>query len=178
MIYKVIPLCLTVREERNQTQALRLQQDEAYLASLRADQEKDRKKKEEEEQKRRQEEVARQVVLAEERRQQTLQEEKERRSESLPPEPSPDNPDSVKIVFKLPNDSRVERRFLFTQSLTVIHDFLFSLKETPEKFQIVTNFPRRVLPCLPTEERPIPPTLKEAGLSRSEVLFVQDLTDD
>ncbi|MGH0138871.1 UNVERIFIED_CONTAM: hypothetical protein FKN15_068099 [Acipenser sinensis] len=58
------------REERNQTQALRLQQDEAYLASLRADQEKDRKKKEEEEQKRRQEEVARQVVLAEERRQQ------------------------------------------------------------------------------------------------------------
>lgn len=166
------------REERNQTQALRLQQDEAYLASLRADQEKDRKKKEEEEQKRRQEEVARQVVLAEERRQQTLQEEKERRSESLPPEPSPDNPDSVKIVFKLPNDSRVERRFLFTQSLTVIHDFLFSLKETPEKFQIVTNFPRRVLPCLPTEERPIPPTLKEAGLSRSEVLFVQDLTDD
>ncbi|MGH0140364.1 UNVERIFIED_CONTAM: hypothetical protein FKN15_042105 [Acipenser sinensis] len=166
------------REERNQTQALRLQQDEAYLASLRADQEKDRKKKEEEEQKRRQEEVARQIVLAEERRQQTLQEEKERRSESLPPEPSPDNPDSVKIVFKLPNDSRVERRFLFTQSLTVIHDFLFSLKETPEKFQIVTNFPRRVLPCLPTEERPIPPTLKEAGLSRSEVLFVQDLTDD
>ncbi|MBN3275780.1 FAF2 factor, partial [Polyodon spathula] len=166
------------REERNQTQALRLQQDEAYLASLRADQEKDRKKKEEEEQKRRQEEVAREIVLAEERRQQTLQEEKERRSESLPPEPSPDNPDSVKIVFKLPNDSRVERRFLFTQSLTVIYDFLFSLKETPEKFQIVTNFPRRVLPCLPTEERPIPPTLKEAGLSRSEVLFVQDLTDD
>ncbi|KAK6474888.1 FAS-associated factor 2 isoform X2 [Huso huso] len=166
------------REERNQTQALRLQQDEAYLASLRADQEKDRKKKEEEEQKRRQEEVARQIVLAEERRQQTLQEEKERRSESLPPEPALDNPDSVKIVFKLPNDSRVERRFLFTQSLTVIHDFLFSLKETPEKFQIVTNFPRRVLPCLPTEERPIPPTLKEAGLSRSEVLFVQDLTDD
>ncbi|XP_058852411.1 FAS-associated factor 2-like isoform X1 [Acipenser ruthenus] len=166
------------REERNQTQALRLQQDEAYLASLRADQEKDRKKKEEEEQKRRQEEAARQIILAEERRQQTLQEEKERRSESLPPEPSPDNPDSVKIVFKLPNDSRVERRFLFTQSLTVIHDFLFSLKETPEKFQIVTNFPRRVLPCLPTEERPIPPTLKEAGLSRSEVLFVQDLTDD
>ncbi|KAJ4946475.1 hypothetical protein JOQ06_024142 [Pogonophryne albipinna] len=119
-----------------------------------------------------------QSVLAEERRQRMLEEEKERKSECLPPEPLPDDPESVKIVFKLPNDTRVERRFLFGQSLTVIYDFLFSLKESPEKFQIITNFPRRVLPCLPTEEQPNPPTLKEAGLSRSEVLFVQDLTDD
>ncbi|MEQ2174242.1 FAS-associated factor 2 [Goodea atripinnis] len=110
---------------------------------------------------------------------QTLEEEKERKSECLPPEPPADDPESVKIVFKLPNDTRVERRFLFALSHSqVIHDFLFSLKETPEKFQIVTNFPRRVLPCLPTEEQSNPPTLKEAGLSRSEVLFVQDLTDD
>ncbi|KAL0176190.1 hypothetical protein M9458_028520, partial [Cirrhinus mrigala] len=56
------------REERNQTQVLRQQQDEAYLASLRADQEKDRKKREEQEQKRQEEEKARQSVLAEERR--------------------------------------------------------------------------------------------------------------
>uniref|UniRef100_A0A672K281 FAS-associated factor 2 n=1 Tax=Sinocyclocheilus grahami TaxID=75366 RepID=A0A672K281_SINGR len=166
------------REERNQTQVLRQQQDEAYLASLRADQKKAIKKREEQEQKRQEEENARQSILAEERRRRTLEEEKERKSECLPPEPSLDDPDSVKIVFKLPNDSRVERRFLFSQSLTIIHDFLFSLKETPEKFQIVTNFPRRVLPCLPTEEQPNPPTLMEAGLSRSEVLFVQDLTDD
>uniref|UniRef100_A0A3B4U5F4 FAS-associated factor 2 n=1 Tax=Seriola dumerili TaxID=41447 RepID=A0A3B4U5F4_SERDU len=166
------------REERNQTQVLRQQQDEAYLASLRADQEKDRKKREEQEQRRQEEEKVRQSALAEERRRRTLEEEKERKSECLPPEPPADDPESVKIVFKLPNDTRVERRFLFGQSLTVIYDFLFSLKETPEKFQIVTNFPRRVLPCLPTEEQPNPPTLKEAGLSRSEVLFVQDLTDD
>nr|KAF6446659.1 Fas associated factor family member 2 [Rousettus aegyptiacus] len=139
------------REERNQTQVLRQQQDEAYLASLRADQEKERKKREEE---------------------------KERKLECLPPEPSPDDPESVKIIFKLPNDSRVERRFHFSQSLTVIHDFLFSLKESPEKFQIEANFPRRVLPCIPSEEWPNPPTLQEAGLSHTEVLFVQDLTDE
>ncbi|KAG7273227.1 hypothetical protein CRUP_031534 [Coryphaenoides rupestris] len=164
--------------ERNQTQVLRQQQDEAYLASLRADQEKDRKKKEEQERQRQEEEKVLQSALAEERKRQTLEEEKERKSECLPQEPPADDPESVKIVFKLPNDTRVERRFLFDQSLTVIYDFLFSLKETPEKFQIVTNFPRRVLPCLPTEEQPNAPTLKEAGLSRSEVLFVQDLTDD
>uniref|UniRef100_A0A3B5Q1P5 FAS-associated factor 2 n=1 Tax=Xiphophorus maculatus TaxID=8083 RepID=A0A3B5Q1P5_XIPMA len=166
------------REERNQTQVLRQQQDEAYLASLRADQEKERKKRAEMEQRKQEEEKVRQSALAEEIRRRTLEEEKERKSECLPPEPPADDPESVKIVFKLPNDTRVERRFLFGQSLTVIHDFLFSLKETPEKFQIVTNFPRRVLPCLPTEEQSNPPTLKEAGLSRSEVLFVQDLTDD
>lgn len=58
----------TVREERNQTQVLRQQQDEAYLASLRADQEKDRKKREEQEQLRQEEEKVRQTALAEERR--------------------------------------------------------------------------------------------------------------
>lgn len=62
--------------------------------------------------------------------------------------------------------------------LQVIHDFLFSLKESPEKFQIEANFPRRVLPCTPSEEWPNPPTLQEAGLSHTEVLFVQDLTDE
>ncbi|CAI9542490.1 unnamed protein product [Staurois parvus] len=166
------------REERNQTQVLRQQQDEAYLASLRADQEKERKKREKQEQKRREEEEAQLRQLAEERKKRTLQEEKERRSECLPAEPQPDHPDSVKIGFKMPNDTRVERRFLFTQPLSVIHDFLFSLKETPEHFQIVANFPRRVLPCLPSEEAPVPPTLQEAGLGRSQLLFVQDLTDE
>lgn len=58
-----------LREERNQTQVLRQQQDEAYLVSLRADQEKERKKKEEQEQKRQEEEAARLTRLAEERRQ-------------------------------------------------------------------------------------------------------------
>uniref|UniRef100_A0A6I8P9S7 Fas associated factor family member 2 n=1 Tax=Ornithorhynchus anatinus TaxID=9258 RepID=A0A6I8P9S7_ORNAN len=56
------------REERNQTQVLRQQQDEAYLASLRADQEKERKKREEREQRRRKEEEVQQQKLAEERR--------------------------------------------------------------------------------------------------------------
>ncbi|KAK7922592.1 hypothetical protein WMY93_009494 [Mugilogobius chulae] len=144
------------REQRNQTQEIRKRQDEEFEASLRADQEKERKKREEQEQKRQEEEKVRQSVLMEERRRRKLEEEKERKSECLPP--------SHKRMIQI--------------SLTVIHDFLFSLKETPEKFQIVTNFPRRVLPCLPSEEEPNPPTLKEAGLSRCEVLFVQDLTDD
>ncbi|KAG8128446.1 hypothetical protein E2320_015296 [Naja naja] len=116
--------------------------NQTYLVSERLErsgertQEKGRAREEE-----RKEEEVQQQKLAEERRRQTLQEEKERKSECLPPEPHPDDPESVKIIFKMPNDSRVERRFHFTQSLTVIHDFLFSLKESPEKFQIEANFP-------------------------------------
>lgn len=98
------------REERNQTQVLRQQKDEAYLASLRADQEKERKTREEPELKgRKEEEEVQQQKLAEERGARNLQEEKEGKLEYLPPEPSPDDPESVKIIFKLANDSRVER---------------------------------------------------------------------
>lgn len=50
---------------------------------------------------------------------QTLAEEKERKSECLLPEPPQDDPDCLEIMFKLPNDTRVKRRFLFSQSLTV-----------------------------------------------------------
>ncbi|PIO29819.1 hypothetical protein AB205_0118100 [Aquarana catesbeiana] len=60
------------REERNQTQVLRQQQDEAYLASLRADQEKERKKREKQEQKRREEEEAQLRQLAEERKKRVI----------------------------------------------------------------------------------------------------------
>ncbi|ELW64166.1 FAS-associated factor 2 [Tupaia chinensis] len=140
------------REERNLTRELRQQQNEAYLASLRAAQEKERKKREEWEQKPWKEEEVQQQKLAEERRRRNLQEERKRKLECLPPEPSPDDPESDKIIFKLPSDSRVERRFHFSQSLTVIHDFLFSLKESPEKFPVEANFPKQVLPCIPSEE--------------------------
>ena len=51
---------------------LRQQQDEAYLASLRADQEKERKKREERERKRRKEEEVQQQKLAEERRRRVM----------------------------------------------------------------------------------------------------------
>lgn len=54
------------RLERSMTQELRQQQDAAYLESLKADQEKDRKKREAEE-KKRQEEAEKQRLIDEER---------------------------------------------------------------------------------------------------------------
>ena len=46
---------------------------------------------------------------------------------------------------------------------------------SPDQFDIVTNFPRRTLPCKPSPEHPSPPSLKEAGFGKSEMLFVSDL---
>jgi len=54
------------RLERNMTQTLRQQQDEAYLESLRADQEKEKRKQEEIERKR-QEELEKQRLIDEEK---------------------------------------------------------------------------------------------------------------
>ncbi|MEE6479872.1 hypothetical protein FKM82_012395 [Ascaphus truei] len=168
------------REERNQTKVLRQPAGRGISVIAASYQENGSQEEGEagEEKKEGEEEQAHSLDSCSGREIRNLQEEKERKSECLPAEPLPDHPDGVKIIFKMPNDTRVERRFLFTQSLLVIHDFLFSLKETPEKFQIVANFPRRVLPCLPSDEVPVPPTLQEAGFGRSQLLFVQDLTDE
>lgn len=62
----------------------------------------------------------------------------------------------------------------FVQTL---YNYVFVHEASPDDFQIVTNFPRRVLPCQPPAEdmdsQPVP-TFAEFGLGRSEMLFVHD----
>lgn len=55
-----------------------------------------------------------------------------------------------------------------------LHYFAFCHEDCPDDFHIVTNFPRRTLPCEPSEEGPDPPSFVEAGLGKNEMLFVQD----
>ncbi|KAK3720481.1 hypothetical protein RRG08_058369 [Elysia crispata] len=162
------------RAERSFNQSLRQEQDEAYLQSLRADQEKERKKREEKEKeaelerKRKQEE--------EEREQQFLEKEqkKSRIEQELPPEPASSHPESIRILLKIPSGSRIERRFLRNQSLKWLYYYVFCHKECPDDFQIVTNFPRRTLPCEPQDGEADPPSFEEVGLGPSEMLFVHD----
>lgn len=162
------------REERSFNQTLRQQQDEAYLESLKADQEKARKRQEEEKEVRQIE----QQKEEEELERQRLIQEKENRKEVLkskiPAEPDSTDPDTVKIVLKLPHGTRVERRFLKSQSLKDLYHFAFCNEDCPDDFHIVTNFPRRTLPCEPKDGEPEPPTFAEAGLGKNEMLFVQD----
>lgn len=107
------------RYEASLNRSLRAHQDEAFLESLRADQEKERRKEEErlarEAELRREEEEAR----AEEERRQSIAREKIESVDKVPDEPDSQHPDAVHVVFKLPCGSRIERRFLKTHSLEV-----------------------------------------------------------
>lgn len=162
------------RAERSFNQSLRQEQDEAYLESLRADQEKERKKREERE---REEELERKRRQEEEEREQHFLEQEQKKSElevQIPPEPASSHPDSIRLLLKIPSGSRIERRFLKTESLKWLYYYVFCHKECPDDFQIVTNFPRRTLPCEPQDGKPDPPSFEEVGLGKSEMLFVHD----
>jgi len=178
------------RRERAISQHLREEQDAAYLESLLVDQEKERKKREEEEEKQR--ELESSLREAEEARKEAEMVEllKALLLTRLPEEPSSDHPDGVRILLKCPSGSRLERRFLKTQPIQDLFNFIFCHEETPDDFSIIKNFPRSEIPGSPPklqdyrylltgEECPDDdalhtPTFADVGLSSSEMLFVQD----
>lgn len=67
---------------------------------------------------------------------------------------------------------RLERRFRQSHSLKLLYFYVFCHPESPDNFDITTNFPRTVLRCRPEQN---PDTFEEAGLGRSVMLFVNDL---
>jgi len=165
----------TDRHERNMAQSLRQQQDEAYLLSLKADQEKEKKKQDEQKKKRDAELEKTRMIDDEMKRIEDLKNQKSLAAKTLKKEPSAQHPDAIRTVIKLPNGTRLERRFLKTDSLSHLYQFVFSHAEAPNVFDIATNFPKRNLPCKASSSNPTPPSFAEAGLGRSEMLFVYDL---
>ena len=89
--------------------------------------------------------------------------------------PDANDPDSVRILIKLPEGQRLERRFIKQQSLKYLYYYVFCHPESPDEFDITTNFPRKVLDCKPKENEPDPPSFEDAGLGQSTMLFVNDL---
>ncbi|KAJ8945725.1 hypothetical protein NQ314_009087 [Rhamnusium bicolor] len=138
------------RFEASINRSLRSQQDEAFMESLRADQEKERRREEQRMAKEAEKRMLEEEARAEEERRQSIAREKIDSISRVPSEPEAAHPDAVHVVFKLPCGSRLERRFLKTHSL------------------------ERVLKCRP-ENAEIIETLEEAGLKNREVLFVNDL---
>lgn len=81
------------------------------------------------------------------------------------------NPLAIKLVIKLPTGNRFERIFLKTDPLSDLYKFVFSNEECPLNFEIVTNFPRKVIEC--TEETET--AIQDFGIKESMILFVNDL---
>lgn len=161
------------REVRNQTQLIRQQQDEAYEESLRIDREKARRKQELEEQARRERDAERLKQEEEEARIRAILERKAeiRRLLSEAKQPEASSPSAIKLIVKLPTGNRFERVFLKSDPLSDLYKFVFSNEECPLNFEIVTNFPRKVIECDETTTQ----TIEEFGINQSMILFVNDL---
>merc|ERR1712192_112078 len=138
--------------------------------TLRRDQEREQRIAEED--LRRQEERVRKAELD---RVALIQQQKIELASEIPEEPEASDPTAVRVLIKLPGGQRLERRFLKSPSLKHIYYFVFCHPDSPNEFEIVSNYPKRRLACKPTEESPDPMSLAEAGFSKSGMLFVNDL---
>lgn len=170
------------RDERNLDREIRTEQEQAFQETLRADQEREQRRAEED--RAREEAEAAEARIREEaetvRRAEQDKKEEIRRQKidlvtEIPDEPEAADPEAVRVVIKLPGGQRLERRFLRSHSLKCVFYFVFCHPDSPDEFEIVSNYPKRRLPCRPTEEVKEPPTLAESGFGKSEMLFVNDL---
>ncbi len=160
------------REERSLNQSIREEQDRAFQETLRQDQEKERKKQEEADRKRREEEERQRLEREEQERKENIKRMKIELASEIPDEPDEKDAESVRVLVKLPGGQRLVRRFLKSHSLKYLYYYVFCHPESPDEFDITTNFPKKVLACRPEQD---PVTFEEAGLGTSTMLFVNDL---
>ncbi|CAD7080011.1 unnamed protein product [Hermetia illucens] len=160
------------RLESNLRQSLRQQQDEAYEESLRADEEKERRKRQEREELMRIQREEEERIRAEQEKKDEIARLKVELASRVPSEPPHGAPNAISVVFKLPSGARIERRFLTTDSLQDVYNYIFCHPASPDTFEITTNFPKRVLH---SNDSTGSRTLIEVGLKHREVLFVNDL---
>eukprot|EP01133_Synstelium_polycarpum_P003462 gene3462-3937_t len=118
-------------EEKESQRRIVEEQDQAYEESLKADIEK--AKKEEEERQRQEAEI---------QRVEDVKVERLSRMSLVPPEP-PKGPESTQVIFKLPDDSKLERRFNSTDTLQTLSYFLDGSGVDFEHYQIITQYPKK-----------------------------------
>lgn len=160
---------------------IREQQDDEYNASLQADREKELKAIQEAEARRLEEEAARKAALEEEqlkeeefRRKMEEEQECERqlaaKEASLPQEPAADEENAVTLLVRMPDGSRRGRRFLKSDRLQSLYDFIdIGRGVKPGTYRLVRPYPRRAF-----SDGESSLTLNELGLtSKQEALFLE-----
>lgn len=177
--------------ERQERDMIRQEQDEAYQQSLKADKEKQLKREEELRKKEAEEKAEQERVARLEQLHSRLIKLKSEISDKLPPEPYHEEEQDhiVKLVFKLPDGTRVKRNFLKDDKVKYLYWYVFSLKNAPLQFKMTTNFPKRDLPGRPpipedfndnlmknsSIENDCEQSLEEANLTETQIIFVYDL---
>ncbi|XP_078074676.1 FAS-associated factor 1 [Mustelus asterias] len=149
-------------DEREARERVKREQDEAYRVSLEAD----RAKREAQER-----EIAEQVRQEQIRKEQEEEREAIRLSleQSLPPEPREESTELVsKLRIRTPRGEFFERRFLASNRLQVVFDFVASKGFPKDEYKLLSTFPRRDVSQFDPAE-----TLMEVKLYPQETLFLE-----
>lgn len=144
-----IPFGMT--EKQYQDKLLKEEQKRELEAAMEADRIKLQAHREQEEKKKRDqlEEIKRQEAKEQEIKLKQFKAQKMK--ESLPDEPSEDNPDACTVQFRLPDGTKtIQRRFLKNDKIKVLYDYIHSLGEEngfehmASNFDILQNFPKKL----------------------------------
>jgi FAS-associated factor 2 len=174
------------QEQRQIDRQLREEQDAEYQRSLEADREREKKREEERaaaEEAQRQQQAAAAAAAAALAAEQARKDEftatiQRRRSEkrlSLPEEPSSDVPNTTLIRIRLPNGSTHQRRFMASDQLQIVQDWVDGLESHEHlKYSLATTYPRRVY----TGSEIMGQSLEELDLAPQAVLLVQPEDED
>eukprot|EP01137_Pigoraptor_chileana_P010880 Opistho-2@60994 len=165
------------RAERTMSQRIREEQDEAYLESLRQDQEKEQRRIRELERQREEEEAARSLELRAQQDKEERARQRKLKLARLPAEPTDDTL-AARILVKLPNGARLDRKFPKTATVQDVYDYVDGNEIGVDRFILMTNYPRMVL-------QDMGKTLEAAGVLQGPpsklqqgMLFVQNAEDD
>ncbi|XP_014400295.1 PREDICTED: FAS-associated factor 1 isoform X2 [Myotis brandtii] len=148
-------------DEREARENVKREQDEAYRLSLEAD----RAKREAHER-----EMAEQSRLEQIRKEQEEEREAIRLSleQALPPEPKEDAEPVSKLRIRTPSGEFLERRFLASNKLQIVFDFVTSKGFPWNEFKLLSTFPRRDITQLDPNK-----SLLEVKLFPQETLFLE-----
>eukprot|EP01102_Stenamoeba_stenopodia_P008402 TRINITY_DN2412_c0_g1_i1.p1 TRINITY_DN2412_c0_g1~~TRINITY_DN2412_c0_g1_i1.p1 ORF type:complete len:428 (-),score=92.24 TRINITY_DN2412_c0_g1_i1:151-1266(-) len=139
---------------------LRMEQEMAYNASLVEDMERERQEEEAQLQE------AQRISMMDAKRA-----EKSSKKASLPPEPEKGASGSTHLVIRLPTGTRIERRFMKTDTISTVKDFVDStINETgfdSDSYSLTSAYPRKTFTNVET-------SLEEAGLVPQAVLHVSE----
>ncbi|XP_022174084.1 FAS-associated factor 1-like isoform X2 [Myzus persicae] len=151
--------------ERNMREMIKVEQDEAYQQSLAIDRVKEETKILQE-----MEEKAIRSQIESQERQFAAEKEaiRQRIVASLPDEPEPGD-QVVKIRFRLPLGKFLERRFLASDILQVLFDYLYISGFSQKEFKVISSWPRRDLTTLGVTQ-----TMKELNLYPQETLTLEE----
>ncbi|CAL8103552.1 unnamed protein product [Calicophoron daubneyi] len=140
------------RQEREATARIREEQDIAYAESLARDRARIAAHEEEIRNAALEAAQAARNIKREETLKRARSARRSRWRQCLPTAPKPNDPSTVQLSFKMPDGSRLSRVFSVLDSVKIMYYFLLSQEQSPENFEIQSNFPKRSIPCQPSTE--------------------------